>query len=122
MANKVEGIMNGAMAFDEKNLKPLYKLIVGKPGSSYTFSIAERIGLHHSLINKARQLVDENHFSLDKLLNRTEQDLQDVQAERKNLDKLLKENEKLKKGNGAGNQPRKTQATDRIVKKSKFNN
>lgn len=97
MANKVLGIMNGAMAFDEKNLKPLYKLIVGKPGSSYTFSIAERIGLHSSLINKARKLVDENHFSLDKLLNRTEQDLQQVQAERKNLDKLLKENEKLKK-------------------------
>ncbi len=97
MANKVQGIINGAMAFDEKNLKPLYKLIVGKPGSSYTFSIAERIGLHHSLINKAKKLVDENHFSLDKLLNRTEQDLQNVQAEKKNLDKLLKENERLKK-------------------------
>ena len=85
------------MAFDEKNLKPLYKLIVGKPGSSYTFSIAERIGLHHSLISKAKKLVDENHFSLDKLLNRTEQDLQNVQAEKKNLDKLLIENERLKK-------------------------
>ncbi len=97
MANKVQGIINGAMAFDEKNLMPLYKLIVGKPGSSYTFSIAERIGLHPSLINKARKLVDENHFSLDKLLNRTEQDLQDVEAERKKLDKLLKENERLKK-------------------------
>ena len=97
MANKVRGIMNGAMAFDEKNLKPLYKLIVGKPGSSYTFSIAERIGLNPALINKARKLVDENHFSLDKLLNRTEQDLRQVQAERKSLDKLLKENEKLKK-------------------------
>jgi len=97
MANKVQGIMNGAMAFDEKNLKPLYKLIVGKPGSSYTFSIAERIGLNPALINKARKLVDENHFSLDKLLNRTEQDLRQVQAERKSLDKLLKENEKLKK-------------------------
>ncbi|MGH2647106.1 MAG: endonuclease MutS2 [Ginsengibacter sp.] len=97
MANKVQGIMNGAMAFDEKNLQPLYKLIVGKPGSSYTFSIAERIGLNPSLINKARKLVDENHFSLDKLLNRTEQDLQQVEAQRKSLDKLLKENEKLKK-------------------------
>jgi DNA mismatch repair protein MutS2 len=97
MASKVEGIMNGAMAFDEKNLRPLYKLIVGKPGSSYTFSIAERIGLHHSLIDKARKLVDENHFRLDVLLNRTEQDLQDVHAERKNLEKLLRENEKLKK-------------------------
>ncbi|MEO8569154.1 MAG: MutS2/Smr-associated SH3 domain-containing protein [Ginsengibacter sp.] len=97
MANKVQGIINGAMAFDEKNLKPLYKLIVGKPGSSYTFSIAERIGLHPSLISKAKQLVDENHFSLDKLLNRTEQDLQQVQAESKNLEKLLTENERLKR-------------------------
>jgi DNA mismatch repair protein MutS2 len=97
MANKVPGIMNGAMAFDEKNLKPLYQLVVGKPGSSYTFSIAQRIGLHPSLINKAKQLVDEDHFRLDKLLNRTEQDLQQVQAEKKNLDALLKENFKLKK-------------------------
>ncbi|MEP6584341.1 MAG: MutS2/Smr-associated SH3 domain-containing protein [Ginsengibacter sp.] len=97
MANKVQGIVNGAMAFDEKNLKPLYSLIIGKPGSSYTFSIAERIGLSPSLINKAKQLVDDNHFSLDKLLNRTEQDLQQVQADSKNLEKLLKENERLKK-------------------------
>ncbi len=97
MANKVSGIFNGAMAFDEKNLRPLYKLIIGKPGSSYTFSIAERIGLPQHLINKARKLVDENHFSLDKLLNSTEQDQQLIQTEKKNLEKLLKENEKLQK-------------------------
>ncbi len=97
MANKVPGIINGAMTFDEQNLKPLYKLITGKPGSSYTFSIAERIGLHHSLINKARQLVDEDHFSLDKLLNRTEQDLQKIDEDKKRLNHLLKENERLKK-------------------------
>lgn len=97
MANKVPGIINGAMAFDEKNLLPMYKLIVGKPGSSYTFSIAERIGLDKSLIAKARQLVDEDHFRLDKLLNRTEQDLQQIEKEKKELQRLLKENEKLKK-------------------------
>lgn len=97
MANKVSGIINGAMAFDEKNLKPLYRLIPGKPGSSYTFSIAERIGLPQYLIEKARKLVDENHFSLDKLLNSTEQDMQQIQSEKKRLDKLLKENEKLQR-------------------------
>ena len=51
MANKTPGIINGAMSFDEKNLQPLYKLIIGKPGSSYTFSIAERIGLDHKLVS-----------------------------------------------------------------------
>ncbi len=97
MAGKTSGIINGAMAFDEKNLQPLYKLLVGKPGSSYTFSIAERIGLNKDLINRARQLVDEDQFRLDKLLNRTEQDLQQIEKKEKDLNQLVKENERLKK-------------------------
>lgn len=97
MANHTQGIINGAMQFDEVRLLPMYKLITGKPGSSYTFAIAERIGLPQHLINKARKLVDEDHFKLDRLLNSTEQDLQVVNKEKKELQKLVKENEKLKK-------------------------
>jgi DNA mismatch repair protein MutS2 len=97
MANKTPGIINGAMQFDEGNLMPLYKLTIGKPGSSYTFSIAERIGLDARLINRARKLVDEDHFKLDKLLNRTEQDLREIEKKEKELSKLIKENEKLHK-------------------------
>ncbi len=97
MANKTPGIINGAMAFDEKNLLPLYKLAVGKPGSSYTFAIAERIGLDKRLIAKARGLVEEDHFTLDKLLNKTEQDMQKVQEREADLHRLVKENERLKK-------------------------
>lgn len=95
MANHNKGIVNGAMQFDEVKLEPLYQLVVGKPGSSYTFAIAERIGLPKNLINRARKLVDTHHFELDKLLNRTEQDLQLVQKERRELHKQLKENEHL---------------------------
>jgi DNA mismatch repair protein MutS2 len=97
MAGKTAGILNGAMAFDEKNLKPQYKLLIGKPGSSYTFSIAERIGMNKDLINSARLLVDNDQYRLDKLLNRTEQDLQELQAKEKDLHQLIKENEQLKK-------------------------
>ena len=97
MANKVPGIINGAMQFDEKNLLPLYKLQIGKPGSSYTFSIAERIGLDKKLISKARKLVDDDHFQLDKLLNSTEQDLQQIDKEKTDLKKMLQENAQLKK-------------------------
>ncbi|WP_090108138.1 endonuclease MutS2 [Chitinophaga sp. CF118] len=97
MANKVKGIINGAMGFDEQNLSPMYKLIVGKPGSSYTFSIAQRIGLNPALISRAKNLVDEGHFQLDKLLNKAEQDLQKVESKEKELQKLLKENERLKR-------------------------
>ena len=97
MANKVKGIINGAMQFDEENLLPLYKLQIGKPGSSYTFSIAERIGLDKKLISRARKLVDEDQFRLDKLLNSTEQDMQKLEEEKKELHKMVKENELLKK-------------------------
>ena len=97
MASKTSGIINGAMAFNEKNLLPEYRLNIGKPGSSYTFSIAERIGLSKELINRAKELVDENHFTLDKLLNRTEQDLRQLESRDKELQKLIRENEALKK-------------------------
>ena len=97
MAGKTPGIVNGAMAFDENNLLPLYKLNIGKPGSSYTFSIAERIGLDKSLIQRARQLVDEDHFRLDKLLNRTEQDLQQLEKKEKELQKKLVDADRLRK-------------------------
>jgi len=97
MAGKTAGIMNGAMAFDEQNLQPMYQLIIGKPGSSYTFSIAERIGLDKRLIDKARALVDKDHYRLDKLLNRTEQDLRDIAQKDKELQRLIKENERLQK-------------------------
>jgi len=97
MAGKTSGIINGAMAFDEQNLLPLYQLTIGKPGSSYTFSIAERIGLEKRIIERARKLVDDDHFSLDKLLNRTEQDLRKIEEKESDLQKLLKSNERLKK-------------------------
>ena len=97
MANRTEGLINGAMAFDETNLEPLYQLAIGKPGSSYTFAIAERIGLPRKLIERARTLVDENHFRLDKLLNQTEQGLQVIAAEKIKLERALHENAILRK-------------------------
>ncbi|MBL0334152.1 MAG: DNA mismatch repair protein MutS [Chitinophagaceae bacterium] len=97
MAGKTAGIINGAMAFDEQHLEPQYRLLLGKPGSSYTFSIAERIGLDTKLIERARKLVDEDQFRLDKLLNRTEQDLRDLELREKTLLQQVRENEKLKK-------------------------
>jgi DNA mismatch repair protein MutS2 len=97
MAGRVPGIVNGAMQFDEERLQPLYKLVTGKPGSSYTFSIAERIGMPAALIKKARKLVDENHFTLDNLLNRTEQELKKIGERDAELQRLIKENEALQR-------------------------
>ena len=97
MAGKVRGIFNGAMAFDEEKLEPLYQLTIGKPGSSYTFAIAQRSGLSPKVIERARQLTQREHFKLDKMLHQTEQQSVRLSDKEKELDKLIKENEKLKK-------------------------
>lgn len=97
MAGKVRGIFNGAMAFDEEHLEPLYQLNIGKPGSSYTFAIAQRSGLPQVVIERARQLTQREHFKLDKMLHQTEQQSVKLSDKEKELDKLLAENEKLKK-------------------------
>jgi DNA mismatch repair protein MutS2 len=95
MANKVKGLFNGSMAFDESNLMPLYTLQVGKPGSSYTFSIAERIGLDKKLIEKAKALVNNDQFNLDSLLNSAEQNSQKIEIDKLAMKELLKEQERL---------------------------
>lgn len=97
MAGKVRGIFNGAMAFDEEKLEPLYQLAIGKPGSSYTFAIAQRSGLSPAVIDRAKQLTQREHFKLDKMLHQTEQQSARLSDKEKDLDKLIKENERLKK-------------------------
>ena len=97
MAGKVRGIYNGAMAFDEEKLEPLYRLVTGKPGSSYTFAIAKRSGLPDNVIERAKQLTQREHFKLDKMLYQAEQRSATLEEKEKELNKLLKENEQLKK-------------------------
>ncbi|MFM8916965.1 MAG: endonuclease MutS2 [Bacteroidota bacterium] len=74
MADKTPGIMNGSMEFDLKRLQPLYRLMVGKPGSSYTFLVAERSGLPKPVILNARRKVSGKSLRLEKLLTELEND------------------------------------------------
>jgi len=72
-------------------------LSIGKPGSSYTFAIAQRSGLPSHVIERARQLTQREHFKLDKMLHQTEQQSVRLSDKEKELDRMLKMNEKLKK-------------------------
>jgi DNA mismatch repair protein MutS2 len=96
MAGKVPGVLNGAMQFDEEKMQPRYMLEVGKPGSSYTFSIAERIGFDKKLIARARGLVSNDQYRLDNLLADVSRQLQQLKVERAELRQLQQENERLK--------------------------
>lgn len=96
MAGKVGGIINGAMNFDEDRLEPLYKLTIGKPGSSYTFAIAQRSGLPHEVISRAQQLTDRGHFKLDKMLHQAERQTVRLDDKEEQLNKLIRMYEEKK--------------------------
>jgi DNA mismatch repair protein MutS2 len=70
---------------------------VGKPGSSYTFAIAERTGLPRMLIERAKDLVDNEHYQLDLLLNKVEQEHQLLLEKEKELTNKTNELNSLKK-------------------------
>jgi DNA mismatch repair protein MutS2 len=84
LAGKIPGILNGAMLFDTKKLQPLYILATGKPGSSFTFEIARRIGFPEDVIAAAIGKAGKTHLDF-------EQQLQEVESEKLRLEKRLKE-------------------------------
>ncbi|MEZ5070838.1 MAG: Smr/MutS family protein [Bacteroidales bacterium] len=67
-ATSAEGIVNGAMLFDNQKMQPLYQLQVGKPGSSFAFEIARKIGLPEEVLELASGKVGQDHIDFDKHL------------------------------------------------------
>ncbi|HKL40171.1 MAG TPA: hypothetical protein VJ894_05800 [Cryomorphaceae bacterium] len=61
-------MLNGCMLFDEETLQPKYKLDIGQAGSSYTFEVAQKIGLDPKVIEGAKAKLDDRKVNLDKLL------------------------------------------------------
>lgn len=59
--------VNGCMLFDTRELRPLYQLSVGQPGSSFTFEVARLNGMAEQLIDLAKQKVSESKVKLDAL-------------------------------------------------------
>ena len=74
LAEKTPGIRNAAMQFDLENLEPLYKLQIGKPGSSFALEIAGKIGLDAEVIANARRKIGTERVNYDKVLIRLEKE------------------------------------------------
>ncbi|SUJ27459.1 MutS2 protein [Sphingobacterium spiritivorum] len=77
-ASNTEGIENASMLFDNVAMKPLYILQVGKPGSSYAFEIAQKIGLRKDILELARQKIGTQQKKVDTLLVDLERDKKEV--------------------------------------------
>jgi DNA mismatch repair protein MutS2 len=102
-AGNTEGIENASMLFNNVEMKPLYMLEVGKPGSSYAFEIAQKIGLPQQVLNLAKNKISAGQKNVDALLVGLEREKKEIldtriklEKQQRHVDALLAENEKLK--------------------------
>lgn len=89
LANELPHATNANMLFDERSLEPMYKLILGQAGSSFTFEVAQKNGIPYGLINRAKKKIEGSKVRFDKTIA-------NLQKERSKLEKTsqtLKEEE-----------------------------
>ena len=100
-ASLTEGIVNGAMAFDNHLMQPLFQLYIGKPGSSFAFEIAKKIGLPEEILNEASGKAGVKNINYDKHLKDIARDKrywetkrQNIRQHERRLEELIEEYEK----------------------------
>ena len=90
-AENNHGVVNGAMRYDLGNLEPLFELEIGKPGSSFAFEIARKIGLPQGIIDDAKSMVGTSQVEYEHLLTDLEKEKAKYQKLNKKLDKEEKD-------------------------------
>jgi DNA mismatch repair protein MutS2 len=100
-ASLTDGIVNGAMAFDNHLMQPLFQLTIGKPGSSFAFEIARRIGLPENILEEASGKAGVKNINYDRHLKDIARDKrywetkrQSIRQQEKRLEELMSEYEK----------------------------
>ena len=100
-ADSHEGVVNGAMLYDRHEMRPLFQLSIGRPGSSFAIEIARKIGLPEEVIREASDIVGSDYIQSDKYLQDIvrdkrywEQKRQAVHEQEKRLQRQIDEYEK----------------------------
>ncbi|WP_242135371.1 endonuclease MutS2 [Aestuariivivens marinum] len=92
LATELPDMVNANMLFNERSLEPMFKLVVGQAGSSFTFEVAQKNGIPYGLINRAKKKIERSKVRFDATIAK-------LQKERSRLEKTgqsLKLNEKKK--------------------------
>jgi len=111
-ASTAEGVLNGAVEFDDVNLRPTYRLMVGVPGGSSGIAIARRLGLSEEIIERARALLSpESREAADLIayLHRSREELDRMQKQMADERRALEEERTTLRTEWAGRQQKRIQ-------------
>jgi DNA mismatch repair protein MutS2 len=98
LANELPFASNANMLFDEKSLEPMYKLILGQAGSSFTFEVAQKNGIPFGLINRAKKKIEGGKVRFDKTIASLQKERSKLEKTSQNLkDEETKTREESKK-------------------------
>ncbi len=86
LADKHDEIVNGAMLFDTNNMRPLYLLKMGQPGSSFAFEIAKNIGFPKEILKNAAKKTGKTQLDFDKQLQALEVEKIELKKQRTELE------------------------------------
>lgn len=67
-ADQTEGLVNGSMLYDRQMMRPLFRLSIGTPGSSFAIEIARKTGFPEQIIRDAEQIVGSDYINLNRYL------------------------------------------------------
>ena len=99
LANELPNMSNANMQFDNRTLEPIFNLILGEAGSSFTFEVAQKNGIPYSLINRAKKKIERGKVRFDatiaKLQKERSQMTKTGDSLRKQESKAIKENNRL---------------------------
>ena len=90
-ADSTPGVVNGAMLYDRGEMRPLFQLQIGNPGSSFAVEIARKIGLPEEIIKDASEIVGSEYIQSDKYLQDIVRDKRYWETKRKNVHQKEKE-------------------------------
>lgn len=91
-----DGFENASCEFDIENLRPTYKLLVGIPGKSNAFAISMRLGLQDDILNRANELLTNEHINIEELLKSIYDNKLQIEKEKELIDKNLNQVEVLR--------------------------
>ena len=103
-ATDTEGIVNGAMLYDNTCMKPLFQMETGKTGNSFAFEMARKMGLSHEILQKAEQIAGRDHIDYERRI-------QELEEDRRRL-KITLENAENREKNLARQQQQYTEQTE----------